>query len=67
MMNMKSTFRIGHAATLLEITAKTLQRWECEGRLIPATLTVSNRRHYTGSRLRAALENDDAAGAPDQD
>jgi len=28
---MKSTIRIGHTATLLGITNKTLQRWEREG------------------------------------
>ena len=52
---MENTFGIGHAATLLGITVKTLQRWEREGRLIPAARTVSNRRRYTESQLRAFL------------
>jgi len=52
---MESTFGIGHAATLLGITVKTLQRWEREGRLIPAARTASNRRRYTESQLRTFL------------
>ena len=41
------------AAKLLGITVRTLQRWEREGRLVPATRTASNRRRYTESELRA--------------
>lgn len=52
---MESTFGIGHAATFLGITVKTLQRWEREGRLIPAARTASNRRRYTESQLRTFL------------
>jgi len=33
---MESTLGIEHAARLLGITVKTLQRWEREGRLVPA-------------------------------
>ena len=42
----------GKAAKLLGISVKTLQRWEREGRLIPAARTDSNRRLYTESQLR---------------
>jgi excisionase family DNA binding protein len=66
-MIMESTLAIGQAAKRLGITVKTLQRWEREGRLVPAARTASNRRRYTESQLRAALESHDAAGAPDQD
>lgn len=45
----------GQAARLLGITVKTLQRWEREGRLLPAARTASNRRRYTESQLRAFL------------
>ncbi|MGX9220152.1 IS607 family transposase [Massilia varians] len=51
---MESTLGIGYAAKLLGITVKTLQRWEREGRLVPAARTASNRRRYTKSQLRAA-------------
>ncbi len=54
-MIMESTLAIGHAAKLLGITVKTLQRWEREGRLVPAARTASNRRRYTESQLRAFL------------
>ena len=42
----------GKAAQLLGVSVKTLQRWEREGRLIPAARTDSNRRLYTESQLR---------------
>jgi len=42
----------GKVAKLLGISVKTLQRWEHEGRLIPAARTDSNRRLYTESQLR---------------
>ena len=45
----------GQAARLLGITIKTLQRWEREGRLVPAARAASNRRRYTESQLRAFL------------
>lgn len=45
----------GQAAKLLGTTVKTLQRWEREGRLVPAARTASNRRRYTESQLRAFL------------
>ncbi|MCS0599571.1 MerR family DNA-binding transcriptional regulator, partial [Massilia agri] len=55
MMTMETTLGIGHAARLLGITVKTLQRWEREGRLVPAARTTSNRRRYTESQLRGFL------------
>ena len=45
----------GQVARLLGITVKTLQRWEREGRLVPAARTASNRRRYTESQLRTFL------------
>ncbi len=45
----------GRAAKLLGVTVKTLQRWEREGRLIPAARTDSNRRCYTEAQIRAFL------------
>ena len=54
-------------ARLLGTTVKTPRRRERDGRLVPVARTASNRRRYPGSQLRAALESDHAAGAPDQD
>ncbi len=42
----------GATAKLLGVSVKTLQRWEREGRLIPAARTGSNRRLYTESQIR---------------
>jgi len=52
---MEKTMGTGEAARLLGITVKTLQRWEREGRLVPAARTASNRRRYTESQLRTFL------------
>ncbi len=41
---MENTTSIGKAAKLLGVTVKTLQRWDREGRLIPATRTDTHRR-----------------------
>ncbi|WP_371877332.1 MerR family transcriptional regulator [Telluria mixta] len=60
---MEKTIGAGEAARLLGITVKTLHQWERECRLVPVARTASNRRR----QLRAALESDHAAGAPDQD
>ncbi len=54
-MIMENTIDATKAAALLGITVKTLQRWEREGRLIPAARTDSNRRRYTESQLRTFL------------
>jgi len=66
-MTMETTLGVGHAAKLLGSTIKTLQRWERDGRQVPAAYTASTRRRYTESQLRAALESSHAAGAPHQD
>ena len=52
MVFMENTMSTGKAAKLLGVTAKTLQRWEREGRLIPAARTGTNRRLYTESQIR---------------
>ncbi|WP_414674421.1 MerR family transcriptional regulator [Massilia sp. UBA6681] len=67
MMTMESTLGVGHAAKLLGLTVKTLQRREREKRLVSAASTASNRRRYTESHLRTVLENKHATSAPDQD
>lgn len=41
----------GKAAIRLGVTVKTLQRWEREGRLIPAARSGTNRRLYTEAQL----------------
>jgi DNA-binding transcriptional MerR regulator len=77
---MEKTMGTGEAARLLGTTGKPLQRWEREGRIVPAAGTVINRRRYVhcfSSRLRRLLpchrqpratpESDHAACAPDQD
>jgi len=77
---MEKTMGKGQVATLLGITLKTLQRLEHERRLVPLARTTDNRHryvHFFSSRLcgmrnyhrqlRAALESNHAAGAPDQD
>lgn len=48
---MENTISIGKAAKLLGVTVKTLQRWDREGRLVPAGRTDTNRRLYTQSQL----------------
>ncbi len=52
---MESILNASQAARLLGVTVKMLQRWEREGRLIPAGRTPSNRRFYTEAQLRALL------------
>jgi len=56
----------GQAARLLGITVKTLQRWEREGRLVPATRTASNRRRvleqFAVARGLAGVEFVDEVG-----
>jgi DNA-binding transcriptional MerR regulator len=44
---MENTLGIASAARILEVSVKTLQRWEREGRLLPAARTTTNRRRYT--------------------
>ncbi len=52
---MESTIGTTQAARLLGVTAKTLQRWDREGRLVPIGRTLNNRRVYTESQLRAFI------------
>ncbi|WP_218022927.1 IS607 family transposase [Calidithermus terrae] len=54
----------GKAAKLLGVSVKTLQRWEREGRLIPATRTDSNRRLYTESQFREFIGLRQAGAEP---
>jgi putative resolvase len=61
---MENTIATGKAAALLGVTVKTLQRWEREGRLIPAGRTETNRRRYTEAQLRAYLGQAQALKVP---
>jgi predicted site-specific integrase-resolvase len=38
---MENTIGIASAARILGVSVKTLQRWECEGRLLPAARTTT--------------------------
>lgn len=53
---MEITLGSGEAAKRLGVTVKTLQRWEREGRLLPAARTASNRRRYTEDQLSDFLK-----------
>jgi len=79
-MTMESTFGIGNASDITLIIVRTVRHWEREGRLIPVARTAGNCRLWTESELRAflrlrnhhrhlraTLESNYAAGAPDQD
>ena len=48
---MENTYNIAQAAKYLGFKVKTLQKWDREGRLIPAYRTKTNRRVYTQSQL----------------
>lgn len=48
---MERTFTIGQAAARLGVAVKTLQRWDREGRLVPASRTATNRRLYSESQI----------------
>ena len=65
-MIMENTMAVGQAIRLLGITVELLQRWEREGRLLPAARTGSNWRRNTENQLHTVLESDHAAGTPDQ-
>jgi len=52
---MENTMSMGKAAKLLGVTVKTLQRWDREGRLIPAARTDTHRRLCTEFQLRAFI------------
>ncbi len=46
---------VSKAAKMLSVTVKTMQRWEREGRLIPAARSSSNRRMYTEAQIQEFL------------
>ena len=48
---MENTYNTAEAAKLLGFKVKTLQKWDREGRLVPAYRTPTNRRVYTESQL----------------
>ncbi len=48
---MESTYNTTEAAKYLGFKVKTLQKWDREGKLIPAYRTKTNRRVYTQSQL----------------
>jgi predicted site-specific integrase-resolvase len=48
---MEYTLTSRQAADRLGVTVKTMQRWEREGRLIPAGRTQTNRRVYTTEQI----------------
>ena len=48
---MDNTYNIAQAAKYLGFKVKTLQKWDREGRLVPAYRTPTNRRVYTQSQL----------------
>ena len=48
---MENTYNTAEAAKYLGFKVKTLQKWDREGRLIPAYRTKTNRRVYTQSQL----------------
>jgi len=47
---MENTLSTGKAAKLLGVSVKTLQRWEREGRLIPAARSPSKARTIPKNR-----------------
>lgn len=51
-MYMEITMSTGKAAQALGVTVKTVQRWEREGRLVPAARSDRNRRLYTETQIR---------------
>lgn len=48
---MENTLTSRQVADRLGMTVKTLQRWEREGRLVPASRTITNRRVYTAEQI----------------
>ena len=54
---MERMLKIGEAAKLLDVTVKTLQRWEREGRLIPTERSPGNRRLYSQTQIAEFQEN----------
>ncbi len=64
---MENTTGIASAARILSVSVKKLQRWEREGRMLPAARIATNWRRYMEGQLRVALENKHVAGTPDTD
>jgi putative resolvase len=52
-MSNTSTITISEASRRLGVNVKTLQRWERNGKLVPAGRTTSNRRLYLESQIMA--------------
>lgn len=52
---MENMISISRAAKMLDVTVKTMQRWERERRLIPAGRNASNRRVYTEAQIQEFL------------
>ena len=50
-----NTYNIAEFARLAGVSVKTLQRWDREGRLKPASRTPGNRRLYTEEQLNRLL------------
>ena len=55
---MDNIYNITQAAKILGFKVKTLQKWDREGRLVPAYRTPTNRRVYTESQLRKYKNSD---------
>ena len=53
---MENTYNIAQAAKILGFKVKTLQKWDREGRLVPAYRTPTNRRVYTESQLNEFID-----------
>ena len=52
----RDEFSVSQAAKVLDISIKTLQRWDIKG-FLKASRTPTNRRYYTREQLRQFLEN----------
>ena len=55
---MEKTYNVSEAAKKIEVSVKTLQRWDRDGKLV-ASRTPSNRRYYTDSQLKEVLNMED--------
>ena len=52
---MKNVIGITQASKMLGVTVKTMQRWDREGKLIPAGRSDTNRRWYTEEQIQEFL------------
>lgn len=55
---MDKTYNITKAAEILNVSVKTLQRWDREGKLV-AGRTPSNRRYYTEEQINEIIRGKD--------